>query len=326
MVERTSTLPGVRSVGAGSSVLLGALPSSSTLSVEGRPAPRDAINIPVPFDTVTNGYFGTLGIPLTSGRLFGPDDTATAPARVIVNEAFVRRFFPSEDAIGKRVTFGNPQNKNVRWLTIVGVVADTRRGGLDRPPWAELYFPLTQSADPRLTLLVRTAGDPITMARAVQEQVWAIDPGQPVASVRTLEEVLARAQANRRFTMMMLGVFAIVALLLAAVGIYGVIAHSTAQRTHEIGVRVALGATRVDVLHMVLRDGLRIGALGTIIGMAAAAAVSRLLSGLLFGVSPYDPLTFVALPAGLLMVAVLASWIPARRALAVEPITALRAE
>jgi putative ABC transport system permease protein len=326
MVDRTSTLPGVRSVGAGSSVLLGALPRSAMLSVEGRPAPRNAINIPVPFDTVTDGYFGTLEIPLTRGRLFGPEDTEAAPPRVLVNEAFVRRFFPSEDPIGKRVTFDNPQSADVRWLTIIGAVADTRRGGIGRPPWAELYFPLTQSADPRLTVLVRTAGDPILMARAVQQQVWAIDPAQPVASIRTLEELLARGQANRRFTTLMLGVFAAVALLLAAVGIYGVIAYSTAQRVHEIGVRMALGATRADVLRMVLRDGVRIGALGAVIGIAAAAAASRVLAGLLFGVSAHDPLTFVALPAGLLAVAVLASWIPARRALAVDPMSALRGE
>ncbi|HTM24588.1 MAG TPA: ABC transporter permease [Vicinamibacterales bacterium] len=324
--ERIAALPGVQSVGVGSTVLLGPLPGSAMLSVEGRPSPRNAVNIPVPYDTVTNGYFKTLGIPLTRGRLFGPEDTAAAPARVVVNQAFVRRFFPSEDPLGKRVTFNNPEDKNVQWLTIVGVVADTRRGGIGRPPWAEVYFPLAQSADPRLTVLVRTAGDPIAMARAAQQQVWAIDQAQPVASIRTLEELLARAQANRRFTMMMLAMFAAVALLLAAVGIYGVIAYSTAQRTHEIGVRVALGATRVDVLQMVLRDGLRIGAAGTVIGIAAAAAASRLLSGLLFGISPHDPLTFVALPTGLLMVALLASWIPARRALAVEPITALRGE
>ena len=323
--DRLTALPGVRSVGLGSSVLLGRLPNSSTLTVEGRPVPRDAVNIPVPFDTVTNGYFATLGIPLTRGRLFGTEDTATAPPRVIVNEAFVRRFFPSDNPIGRRVTF-NPQDKNVQWLTIVGVVADTRRGGVDRPAWAELYFPLSQSADSRLMALVRTAGDPITLARAAQEQVWAIDPGQPIASVRTLSELVGRVQANRRFTMMMLGVFALVALVLAAVGIYGVIAYSTAQRTQEIGIRLALGAARGDVLKMVLSDGLRIGALGSAIGIAAAAASSRLLSSFLFGVSPHDPVTFVAFPAALLIVAALASWIPARRALAVDPMAALRGE
>jgi putative ABC transport system permease protein len=325
-VERLSALPGVRSVGVGSSVLLGPLPTSASLSVEGHPAPGNAVNVPVPYDTVTNGYFATLGIPLTRGRLFGPEDAETAPARVVVNEAFVRRFFPSGDPLGKRVAFGDPQDPRVQWLTIVGVVADTRRGGLDRPVWAELYLPLTQSADPRLTVLVRTAGDPLAIARAAEEQIWAIDPGQPVASVRTLEQLVARAQANRRFTMTMLGAFALVALMLAAVGIYGVIAYSTAQRTQEIGIRVALGATRGDVLQMVLSDGLRIATLGSVIGIAAASAASRLLSGLLFGVSSHDPLTFVALPAAVLMVAALASWIPARRVLAVEPTIALRGE
>jgi putative ABC transport system permease protein len=326
LLDRISTLPGARSAGVGSSVLLGPLPQSSTLLVEGRPAPTSAINPPVPYDTVTNGYFQTLGIPLTQGRLFGPEDRPTAPGRVVVNQAFVRRFFPSEDPLGKRVTFGNPQDKGVRWLTIVGVVADTRRGGINRPPWAEVYFPLTQSADPRLTLLVRTAGDPIALAHAVQAQLWTVDPAQPVASIRTLEQLLALTQANRRFTTLMLIAFAAVALVLAAIGIYGVIAYSTAQRTKEIGVRIALGATRADVVRMVLRDGVRIGAFGIAIGTAAAAAGSRVLSSLLFGVSSHDPLTFAALPAGLLLVALFASWIPARRALAVEPVTALRAE
>jgi putative ABC transport system permease protein len=326
LTERLAAMPGVRSVGLGSSVLLGRLPNSSTLMVEGRPVPRDEVNIPVPYDTVTNGFFATLGIPLTRGRLFGPEDTPTAPGRVIVNEAFVRRFFPAEEPLGKRVTFNGPQDKNIQWSTIVGVVADTRRGGVDRPAWAELYFPLTQSADARLMAVVRTAGDPISVARAAQEEVWAIDPGQPVASIRTLEEIVARVQANRRFTMLLLGVFAIVAVILATVGIYGVIAYSTAQRTQEIGIRMALGAARSDVLKMVLSEGLRIGVLGSVIGIGAAAAMSRLLSGLLFGVSPHDPLTFVALPAALLLVAALASLIPARRALAVEPVRALRAE
>jgi putative ABC transport system permease protein len=322
---RLSALPGVRSVGLGSSVLLPALPGSAALSVEGRPT-RGDVNIPVPFDTVTNGYFATLGIPLTRGRLVGPEDTPAAPARAIVNEAFVHRFFPGEEPLGKRVTFGDPHDRNTRWLTIVGVVADTRRGGIDRPVWAELYLPLAQAPDTRLTALVRTAGDPVALARVAQEQVWAVDPAQPVAAIRTVEQLLAGTNSNRRFAMMMLIAFSAVALLLATIGIYGVIAYSTAQRTQEIGIRVALGATREDIVRMVLRDGLRIGALGSAIGVAAAAVASRLLAGILFGVSPHDPLTFVALPAGLLTVAAVASWIPARRALGVEASTALRGE
>ncbi len=326
VTARLAALPGVTSVGAGSSLLLGRLPNSSTLNVEGRPTAPDAVNIPVPYDSVTNGYFATLGIPLTRGRLFGPEDTPTAPMRVVVNESFVRRFFPTEDPLGKRVTFNSPQSKNVQWYSIIGVVGDTRRGGVDRPAWAELYFSLRQVADTQMLVLLRTAGDPITAARAAQEQVWAVDPAQPVASVRTVDDMVARVQANRRFTMLMLVVFALVALVLAAIGIYGVIAYATAQRTQEIGIRVALGAARADVLRMVLADGVRIGAVGSAIGVVAAAATTRLLSGLLFGVSPHDPLTFVAIPIALLIVAALASWIPARRALAVEPVIALRSE
>jgi putative ABC transport system permease protein len=323
--DRLSALPGVRSVGIGSSVLLGRLPSSSTLAVEGRPVPRDAVNIPVPFDTVTNGYFRTLGIPLTRGRLFGPEDTATAPTRVIVNEAFVHRFFPVEDPLGKRVTF-NPQDKNVQWLTIVGVVADTRRGGVDRPAWAELYFSLAQTADSRLTVLVRTMGDPITMARAAQEQVWAIDPGQPVASVRTLEELVARVQANRRFTTMMLVVFAVVALVLAAVGIYGVIAYSTAQRTQEIGIRVALGAQPRQVLAPVIREALVLAGSGIAVGLLGAVALTHVLASFLFGIRATDPLTFISMSLLLVLMALLASYIPSRRALRVDPLIALRPE
>jgi putative ABC transport system permease protein len=324
--ERLAALPGVRSVGVGSSILLSRLPQSSTISIEGRPVSRDDVNIPVPYDTVTNGYFATLSIPLSRGRFFSAEDTPTAPGRVLVNESFVHRFFPGADPIDKRVTFDNPQNKDAQWLTIVGVVADTRRGGVDRAPWAELYFNLQQSPDRRLNVLVRTAGDPRALARAAQEQVWRLDPGQPVTSVRTVEELVARGQANRRFTMAMLGAFALVALALAAVGIYGVIAYSTQQRTQEIGIRVALGATRGTVMRMVLSDALKIGAMGVAIGIAIAAALTRLLAGLLFGVSAHDPLTFAVVPIVLLAIAVLASWIPARRALAVDPMIALRAE
>jgi putative ABC transport system permease protein len=223
------------------------------------------------------------------------------------------------------VTF-NPQDKNVQWLTIVGVVADTRRGGVDRPAWAELYFSLAQTADSRLTVLVRTMGDPITMARAAQEQVWAIDPGQPVASVRTLEELVARVQANRRFTTMMLVVFAVVALVLAAVGIYGVIAYSTAQRTQEIGIRVALGAQPRQVLAPVIREALVLAGSGIAVGLLGAVALTHVLASFLFGIRATDPLTFISMSLLLVLMALLASYIPSRRALRVDPLIALRPE
>jgi putative ABC transport system permease protein len=244
----------------------------------------------------------------------------------VVNQAFVRRYFPTEDPIGRRVAFGDAPDANTRWLTIVGVVGDTRRGGLDRQPWAELYYPHTQVPDRRMDVIVRTTGDPMSLARAAQAEVWALNRDQPVSSVRTVEAMLVRAQANRRFTTLLLGVFAAVALILAAIGVYGVIAYSTAQRTQEIGIRMALGATRQHVIRMVVVEGLKIGLYGMVAGVAAAFVLTRLMSGLLFEVSERDPLTFVSLPLLLMALAIAASWVPARRAVRVDPIVALRAE
>lgn len=225
------------------------------------------------------------------------------------------------------MTFSDAVDSDTEWLTIVGVVADTRRGGIDRPrPWAELYYPHAQAPDRRMFVLVRTTSDPMTLARAAQAAVWSIDRDQPVSSVRTVDAMVARAQANRRFTTLLLGLFAVVALVLAGIGVYGVIAYSTAQRTQEIGIRMALGAGRAHVLKMVMAEGLKIGAAGLLLGVAVALALTRLMSGLLFGVSERDPLTFVALPLVLLAIAAAASWIPARRAVRVDPIVALRAE
>jgi predicted permease len=324
---RLRSLPGVQDVGLGSSILLSALPNSASLTVEGQPPPDPgAPNIPVPYDAVSSGYFTTLRIPLKQGRLFTDADAAGAPLVAIVNEALVRRFFPKGDALGRRVTFGDPSRPDVRWQTIVGVVADTRRGGLERAPWAEVYFSQAQAADPSVYALVRTAGDPLTIAKAAQSEVWAIDRDQPVASIRTVDAILARSQANRRFTTLLLALFSVVALTLAAIGIYGVMAYSTAQRTQEIGIRMALGARRGDVLRMVLAEGLTIGGAGLALGLAGAFALTRFMSGLLFGVGTHDPLTFIALPLGLLLVAAVATLIPAARAIRVNPSIALRGE
>jgi putative ABC transport system permease protein len=328
LAARLSGLPGVESTAAGSSLLLSSLPQSAGLQVEGRPpAAGDGANVPVPYDAVTPDFFRTLRIPLIAGRLFTAADGPTALRVVVVNQAFVRRYFPDTNPIGRRVTFGDSTDSNTSWLTIVGVVADTRRGGLHRPqPWAELYYPHAQAPDRRMFVLLRTAGDPMNLARAAQAEVWSIDRDQPVSSVRTVEAIVARAHANRRFTTLLLGLFAAVALVLAGIGVYGVIAYSTAQRTQEIGIRMALGAGRSHVLRMVVGEGLRIGAAGLLLGIAVSLALTRLMSGLLFGVSARDPLTFVALPVMLLAVAMAASWIPARRAVRVDPMIALRGE
>ena len=325
--DRLASLPGVQSTGAGTSLLLSRLPQSSTITIEGRPAADPTRqDIPVPYDAVTPGFFRTLQIPLVRGRMLTDADTPGAQRVAVVNESFVRRFFPNEEPIAKRVTFDDPTGSEVRWTTIVGVVADTRRGGFNRPPWAEVYFPHQQDGDRRMFVVARTSGDPAALARAAQAEVWAIDREQPVASVRTVAEAMAQSEANRRFVTLLLGVFATVALVLAAIGVYGVLAYATAQRTQEIAIRMALGADHRDVLRMVLGAGTQLAAAGVAIGLAGALVLTQVLSGLLFGVSARDPLTFVLVPAALGTVALLASWIPARRAVRVEPVAALRGE
>jgi predicted permease len=327
LIERLDALPGVESAAAGTSLLLSALPTSASINIEGRPPlAADAKNIPVPYDSVTPEFFSTLQIPLRRGRMFTNADGPQSQPVVIVNEAFVRRFFPGEDPLGRRVTFGDPSRPGTRWQTIVGVVADTKRAGFEREPWAETYFPLRQSPDSRAFVVLRTDGDPAALIAAARAAVWSIDRNQAIAAVRTMPELLAQRELNRRFTTLLLGVFASVALVLAMIGTYGVIAHGTAQRTQEIGIRIALGADRQMILRMVLLGGLRIAAAGLAIGVFGALALTRVLSGLLFGVSPRDPLTFVVVPGALLAVAVAACWIPARRAMQVEPVIALRGD
>jgi putative ABC transport system permease protein len=327
LVERLKALPGVESAAAGSSLLLSRLPASAAINIEGRPPlPADARNLPVPYDSVTPEYFATLRIPLRRGRGFSRADGAQSEQVVMVNEAFVRRFFPGEDPLGRRVTFGDPSQPDTRWSTIVGVVADTKRGGFEREPWAETYFPMRQAPNSQALVLLRTDGDPMTLIAAAKVAVWSIDRNQAIASIRTVPELLAQRELNRRFTTLLLGVFASVALVLAIIGTYGVIAHATAQRTQEIGIRMALGADGRAILRMVLAGGLRIAATGLALGVVGALALTHVLSGLLFGVGARDPLTFVVVPGTLLVVALLACVIPARRAMRVEPVVALRGD
>ena len=327
LIERLGALPGVESAAAGSTLLLSRLPNSAEINIEGRPPlPADAVNAPVPYDSVSPAFFTTLQIPLRRGRFFSHTDGPDAPQVAIVNESFVRRFFPGEDPLGRRVTFGTPGRPDTRWQTIVGVVADTKRGGFGRPAWAEIYFPMQQAPDPRVFVFVRTGGDPMALASAAQAAVWSIDRDQAIAGILTVRDLLAQREASRWFTTLLLGLFAGVALVLAAIGIYGVIAYSTAQRTQEIGIRLALGADRRSVLRLVLGGGLRIAAAGLALGLAGALALTHVLSSLLYGVGTRDPLTFVAVPSVLLLVSLAACWIPARRALRVDPLTALRSD
>jgi putative ABC transport system permease protein len=326
-------LPGVRSAGGASSLLLSRLPNSSTLRVQGVPAPPAGTpEEPVTLDAVTTGFFETLRVPLKSGRLFEPRDALAADelrARqvgkvAVVNEALVHRFFPGQDPLGRRITFGNPANPRTTWAEIVGVVGDMRRSGLDKEPRAEVYFYQGQLPDNGLSLALRADGDLFAVARAAQKAVWAIDPDQPIASMRPLEDLLRGTVAERRLSMGLLAAFGVLALLLATIGIYGVMAFSTAQRTRELGIRLALGAEPRDVLRLILRDGARLSAWGVGLGVAGALAASRAVASMLFGISPTDPLTFAAVVGVLGSASLLACYVPARRATRVDPVVALR--
>jgi putative ABC transport system permease protein len=245
---------------------------------------------------------------------------------VLVNEALVRRFFPNEDPIGRRVTFDDPTSPTAVWRTIVGVVADARRYGLDEAPRPELYFPYAQAPRRYMTIVMRTAGDPAALAAVARAAVWGIDPEQPVSEVRTLDQILTRSLAARRFNMLLLAVFAATALALATVGLYGVVAYSIARRTREFGVRLALGAQPRDLVCLVLAHGLGLTLAGLVIGLFVSLAATRALSTMLYEVSATDPVTFGAISAVLALVAAAASYLPARRAMRVDPLVALRAE
>ena len=272
------------------------------------------------FRSVSPDYFRTLGIPLVTGRLFTPSDGPEAPQVALVNQSLARRYWGSGTPVGDRISADSGKT----WLTIVGVVGDVRQYGLDTEPADELYTPFAQVPIRESNFLVRTAGDPMAMARRIEDEVHAIDAGQPLARIEALEEIRARSLASPRVTTSLLGMFATLALLITGTGLAGLIAFSVSQRTQEIGVRMALGAERSEVLGMVLGEGMRLVFAGLLLGLVGAAALTRLLVGLLYGVPTIDPLTFGAVAVVLVSVAAGACLIPARRAATVDPLVALR--
>jgi len=326
LFERIDSVPGVQSVGGISDVFLTDTPNSTNFSIEGRPVPTGADAIEVPLDSVSPSYFRVMGIPLRSGREFDDRDVRGSTPVVIVNETFVRRFFPDEDPLGKRFVYGQPGPDNNEWITIVGVVGDMRRTGFDRPVRPETFLPQSQNPSGTLTIVARTSADPAKFSSTLRSEVWGIDKDQSVFDVKTMDQTLSEMSSQRRFNMLLLGVFAALALTLAAVGIYGVMSYSVAQRTHEIGIRMALGAKTTDVLGMVVRRGMLLASAGIGMGLIGAAALTRLMSSLLYGVSATDPLTFVVIPIVLAGVALAACFVPARRATKVDPMVALRYE
>ena len=325
-IERMETLRGVQSAAAVTFIPLTFSRGSKGFTIEGRP-PIAPGQIPMAgYDVVTPGYFVTLRIPLREGREFSWSDTPETQPIIIINETMAKTFWPQEDPLGKRIRQGGPDDP---WLTIAGVVGDIREFDPLTAPRPTMYFPITQFPDPGDILrdwVVRSVRDPLTVASSVRAAVWSLDKDLPVTRVRTMEEVWSVSIASQRLNLLLFVLFASLALILATVGIYGVMAYNVAERTREIGIRVALGARSNDVLKLVLAQGLRLAAHGLLLGVVAAFALTRLMASMIYGVSSTDAATFFTVALSLGAVALAACYIPARRALRVDPMVALRYE
>jgi len=327
LVQRVESLPGVQAGGLVSALPLTQYNTGTGLIIEGRPFPRPG-EVPIIWFRIANAnYFRAMDIPLLKGRLFTGHDDTSAPPVSIINETMARRFWPREDPLGKRWTPGLPRaGQPITWITIVGVVGDLRHKNLDQEPDAEVFWPYQQHAPGSLSLTIRTATDPIHFTPLLRSATAAIDKEQPVSQIRSMEQILSDSLAPRRFSVVLLAIFAGVALVLAAVGIYGVVSFSVTRRTQEIGVRMALGARRGDVLRMVVGRALAMAVIGVATGLAAAVALTRVIGSLLYSVSATDPFVFTGVSVLLTATAGLAGYFPARRASRVDPIVALRHE
>jgi len=294
------------------------------VDIEGRPvAPGDEMPT-VHAAATTPGYFDALGIRVRRGRGFAAADVAGAPLVVLINEAFARRHFGDENPIGKRLTFGFMSAPVAR--EIVGVVGDVRHDGLHADPSPSMFVPHPQAATGAIHLVVRATGEPAALERRVRAELAAMNGAMPLSQVTTMDALVGRSLRERRFQLGLLSAFSMTALLLSAIGIYGVMSRATSERTHEIGVRLAVGAHARDVRWMVLRNGGALAVGGILAGIAIAAVLTRYMSGMLFGVTPLDPMTYVASAGILLMAAVMATWLPAWRASSVDPVIALRSD
>ena len=327
LLDSVRALPGVESAALGTGVPLTNSHSRGDITIEGMPLPSPG-NFPHPDEhDVSAGYLHTLGIRLLRGRDFTDADSQTAPNVALINARLARELFPRQDPVGKRYLNGRPDPKRQPvWITIIGVVDDTRMYGLANPSRLEIYRPLTQIAPDGMDLMVKSRTEPGALTSSIRTVVASIDRNQPISRVATMDQLVQDSVGSRRVTLTLLGLFSALALALAGIGIYGVISYSVAQRTQEIGIRMALGADRHDVMQMILLQGARIASAGLIIGMLAAFGLTRYLEKLLFSVSPADPPTFAVVVLVLARVALLACYIPARRTLRVDPMTALRCE
>jgi putative ABC transport system permease protein len=334
LLEQIESLPGVQSASAVNHLPLGGDMWTLSIAIEGRPPPLPGESIGAGFRVCRPGYFRTMGITLLKGRDFTERDKLDSPGVAIINETLARQQFPNEEPIGKRITFDDPRT-TPKWLTIVGVIKDVKQFDLKAPAINEVYWPFAQHPGylqetaghvAYMTVVVRTATNPLNSVKPIEKILFKIDRNLPVSNVASAEQVMASAVWQPRFNLSLIGVFAAVGLVLATVGIYGVISYSVSQRTHEIGIRIALGAARYDVLKLVIHRGMLLAVLGVGIGLGGSAMLTRLMRTQLFDIPPTDPLTFAWVSALLLAVALIACLIPARRAAKVDPMEALRYE
>jgi putative ABC transport system permease protein len=326
-LERIAALPGVESVGGINVLPMSGSNMRTSFEIKNRPVPPPGQEPLAETRAVTPDYFRTLRIPLLRGSEFTENYAKGSPGRMIINDSMARRFWPDEDPIGQRVSMGiSLDDDNPAVWEIIGIVGDVRHASLDVEPAPEMYVPHSQQPWSFLTVVVRASTDAMAMAGPVRDQVLAVDKNQPVSRIETLESRVSASVAQPRFYLLLLSIFAALALILAAVGIYGVLSYSVTQRMHEIGIRLALGATPFDVIKLVVGHGMMLALLGVAIGLIGAFMLTRLMSSMLYGVSATDPVTFAALALLLAAVALLASYIPARRATKVDPMVALRYE
>jgi len=324
LLERAKAIPGVESVGAISQLPLSGYSMMGRFAIEGQPPPEPGKGKPMPIGIVTPDYFQAMQIPLVDWRFFDARDTDKMPEVVIVNEAMAKKFWPGANPIGKKL--GALCDEGAVCRSVVGVVGDIRHEGLAEEAQPEIYVPHQQVGMPNLSLVVRTSGNPIAVVSAMRNEVRALDKDQPVALVQTLEDHISQSVLQPRLLTMLLSTFAALALVLAAVGVYAMMSYSVSQRRGEIGIRIALGAMKADILRLIVGHAFLLVAISLTIGLAVALAATRLLRSLLYEVGIWDPFTFAAIIVLLLVVAIFAAWLPARRATKISPMVALRAE
>lgn len=326
VVQRLAEIPGVQAAGAVNYLPFSGTELNNSVTIEGKPPVANASERPRAFfRNISPNYFQAMGIPVRQGRPFADSDNKDAPAVVIINEAAARRFFPNEDPLGKRFKQGRAESKNP-WVTVVGIVGGVSHTAIGVASQPEVYLPFQQNPDAAITLVARTKSDPRSLAATVRREVSALDKDLPVSNIKFMDEIVASTISQPRVYALLLGIFAGLALILAAIGIYGVISYSVTQRTHEIGIRMALGAQARDVLALIVKQGMALALVGIFLGLIVSLALTRVLASQLYGVSSTDPVTYTAISLLLMVVALIACYIPALRATKVDPMIAVRYE